>query len=508
MLKGKPVFVSWAALLLVAANWCGSALAAEKMECGDRPPNPAPPHNRGSKRVSASESTYCPLPPLPITPQRRTESKKPPSPPALMVRLKHGPRLKKPWSKGYMEDWNRKPEAVHNLLKWFGKEVESAYDYADLGVEEFSFDPDEVPVVYMIGHREVDFPASAVGKMRGYVQKGGFLLCESCCGDPDRMKWYRSLTKRMFPDQELHRLAPDHPLFRAGYELTQAQYLTKGEKSTGPPVMWGVDLGCRTAVLVSEMDMSGGWARARYSYSYGRRYCEADAVKMGANIARYAMATAEMGRKYGASFVLTDQKRPTGNEFRIAHLEHPGQWNTNPSALSMLLSEIRKTTSLEVKFGECSIPIRDLSAKRYPFAYLTGHHGFELKPNERTALRQYFASGGFLLADSCCGRVSFDECFRKLIKDVAGAELKPLPPDHPVFTSLHKIGQVMFTAPETGKGPAQLEAVHLDKRVAVVYSKYGLGCGWQHKSCAFCRGYSSADSLRLGANIVMYSMLH
>ncbi len=80
-----------AGLALIATTLCtGTALAAGdgSNEPGfvpppkDRQPPPAPP------RTISSAETYDPCCCCPITPQARTEAKKPPQPPVLITKLK------------------------------------------------------------------------------------------------------------------------------------------------------------------------------------------------------------------------------------------------------------------------------------------------------------------------------------------------------------------------------------------------------------------------------------
>jgi hypothetical protein len=53
-----------------------------------------------------------------------------------------------------------------------------------------------------------------------------------------------------------------------------------------------------------------------------------------------------------------------------------------------------------------------------------------------------------------------------------------------------------------------LEGITVDGHLAVVYSKYDLGCGWELKPHPYGVGYESRSALRLGINTVLYSMTH
>jgi hypothetical protein len=42
----------------------------------------------------------------------------------------------------------------------------------------------------------------------------------------------------------------------------------------------------------------------------------------------------------------------------------------------------------------------------------------------------------------------------------------------------------------------------------VIYSPVGLAAGWEQLGFAYNRGYSDADALRLGVNIIAYALTH
>ena len=54
----------------------------------------------------------------------------------------------------------------------------------------------------------------------------------------------------------------------------------------------------------------------------------------------------------------------------------------------------------------------------------------------------------------------------------------------------------------------ELHGLTIDGRLAVVYSPYALGCGWDGHECHECRGLVPADASRLGANIILYALTH
>ena len=101
---------------VAAPSWAGEADAGP-VDCG--PPPPAKPHHQ-----TGGES-FPPLP-LPATPLRRSEKKRPPSPPALVGKMppwaptrwitKDGKRVQ-------YRDWMTDPADVMTLLAWTGRQA-------------------------------------------------------------------------------------------------------------------------------------------------------------------------------------------------------------------------------------------------------------------------------------------------------------------------------------------------------------------------------------------------
>jgi hypothetical protein len=149
----------------------------------------------------------------------------------------------------------------------------------------------------------------------------------------------------------------------------------------------------------------------------------------------------------------------------------------------------------------------------YPFLYMTGHHDFVLSETEVAALQRYVRSGGFILGSPCCGAREFDRAFRREIQRVLpGIEMSKLPRQHPVYQILYDIKSIEYSPYMENSGelgpPLPLEGVRLGSTTPIIYSPYGIGGGWRGFSHPFARDIASRDSLRLGVNIVLYSMTH
>ena len=61
-----------------------------------------------------------------------------------------------------------------------------------------------------------------VAKLRDYLDRGGFLFCDSFFGSQQWEGFVEGM-RRVFPDREIVDLPDDHPLFHTVYDLTQRQ---------------------------------------------------------------------------------------------------------------------------------------------------------------------------------------------------------------------------------------------------------------------------------------------
>ncbi len=134
-------------------------------------------------------------------------------------------------------------------------------------------------------------------------------------------------------------------------------------------------------------------------------------------------------------------------------------------------------------------------------------------------MRKYLEQGGVLFADSCCGAKLFDKSFREAMLQIfPDKPLARIPLEHELFSE--EIGQDVRRLKRRvleGAGPnagadvremeTVLEGIELDGRYAVIYSKYDLSCALERQSTIQCEGYTPEDAVKLGTNIVLYSLI-
>ena len=505
--RGTGFRLALAALMMAGiVAGLASEARAQGETCG--PPPPAKPQRR-----TAAES-FPPLP-LPATPLRRTERKRQPSPPALVGKVILGPLkwMERDGKRIAYHDWKTDPADVANLLAWTNRQLGIHYRSIEVDLATFSYDPVELPVLYFTGHGEYALDASVTARLRQYCIDGGAIWGDACCGDERMDASFRAMVNEVFPQRPLEPLAEDHPLYSCFYRITQVRYREGGETyRTGPPVLEGVHVGCRAAIVYcGGYDLSCGWDG--HTHSHGRRVTINDARKIGANMVTYVLATYELGRFLSTERVYHQEGDPTRDRLVVAQVIHGGDWETQGSSLASLLKYVAQSTTVEVQFAKADVDLRRVDAFRHPILYMTGHRDFVLADEEVSNLRRYLAAGGVLVANACCGRQGFDTAFRREIARVLPDHpLERIPLDHAIYRTVYPIQQVEYTPLVAQEHPGldrpTLEGVTLENQLRVVYSPLGFVNGWSGAPNPYARGYRAEDALRLGINILVYAMTH
>ena len=134
-------------------------------------------------------------------------------------------------------------------------------------------------------------------KLREYLLRGGFLLCDSFYGTVEWEGFIASL-QRVFPDRPIVELPDTHPIFHAVYDLTDRpqiptwQHLPRGgDRNDGAVAHWRAILDDDERVMVMitfNNDVADGWQRAD-EYDYPQEAANL-AISLGVNFAVYALS--------------------------------------------------------------------------------------------------------------------------------------------------------------------------------------------------------------------------
>jgi hypothetical protein len=137
-----------------------------------------------------------------------------------------------------------------------------------------------------------DLSPAELETLRSFLAAGGFILVDNA-GEGAAMaafdRQFRSQLRRAFPARSLEPVASNHVLMRAFYRVTQV-----AGRRAARPVIEGLALEHRLALLYSMNDLSGAWSRD----GFGNWEFEAvpggpaqreSAVRLGVNAVLYAL---------------------------------------------------------------------------------------------------------------------------------------------------------------------------------------------------------------------------
>ncbi|MCC6354741.1 MAG: DUF4159 domain-containing protein, partial [Verrucomicrobiae bacterium] len=107
------------------------------------------------------------------------------------------------------------------------------------------------------------------------------------------------------------------------------------------------------------------------------------------------------------------------------------------------------------------------------------------------------------------GLGAFDASVRAELKKILpDGALEPVPPTHPIFSSVFKAAQVKYNSAVQGLTEPKLEGISVGGDLRVIYSPFDLEAGWQGCEHPMARAYAPESAMQLGVNLIMYAMTH
>jgi hypothetical protein len=407
-------------------------------------------------------------------------------------------------------EWNRNIHDLENLIVFIGEKLGKPTTWQTASLDLPLTELRQSPILFITGHEFPQFNQQETQKLRQFVETGGTILAEACCGSKSFDKAFRQFARDLFEDKyRLEVLRKDHPVFNSFYPLDDTYDLE------------GMDVGCRTSVFYSPRALSCLWELQDIPQWSEKAY------RIGTNIAAYATAREQLRNKLevvelpaAAKPASQPAEIPRG-AVRLATIIHDGDYKADMNAMVNLTAMLRDRAKIDVVAQGRYLRTTDEKLFEYPVVFMTGHFSFKLSDKEIEALRLYLKRGGFLVADACCGRTAFDRSFREMIKQVfPNEEFKELPGEHVIYGGQvgMPLGEVKYrqilqeelkkagVANWRGTTRPPLEVITIEGRTAVLYSKYDWTCALEGDKPFSCRGYVDEDGKKLALNIFLFAI--
>jgi hypothetical protein len=423
-------------------------------------------------------------------------------------------------------NWNRKQSDVRNLAEFASRELFGGatlgwqvYDSRKANLSAASVKSEvegllACPIVYFTGHGPLVLSTQQKEILKKYVDEGGFLLAEACCGDQEFATSFHKLMRELFPENALTRMAPAHPIWQAYYKVSPADF----------PFVDSLERGCKTVVVFTMTPVSGFWEEARFQPAKGVTAANQGqrAYQFGANVIAYATGM-QLPEQRGTKHLIADSNReqsPPRGAFKPAQLKMTNEAAPAPAAMRNLLTHVIATANIDAAPDKIDIAAFNQELAKYKFVYLHGRRRVELSDAEMENLKMHLETDGTLFADAACGKPEFDESFRTLMtKMFPTAKLEPIPPSDEMFGErINGTGNALRTVkrrekaggtgPEGGykELPPALEGIKIDGRWAVIYSKWDVGCALEKHNSTECLGHTPESALKIGMAAVLYSL--
>ena len=423
------------------------------------------------------------------------------------------------------DDWNRTPNDLTRLTryterKWKMPLTWQVIDSERAGADDYA----QTPVLFLSGSEPFQFSTSQRQALRRYVEQGGFIFADGCCGDNGFDASLRNELKAIFPEPEypLQPLDPQHPIWSIDEKVDPDHVDPEGRW------LWGINFACKTSVVYCPGNLSCYWELA----TPGEKSAPSDSVQreidtcrsIGINVLAYATNRKLKPKDAIPSTLarLEAEDNETRGHFAIAKLQHAGGCDAAPRAMTHLMESLAHTLDMHTATEIPLISLQDPGLFQYHFVYMHGRHDFRLTPQEKQQLKSFVERGGTVLADSICASPAFTKAFQREMQATFGKPLVSIPSNHPLLTAeyggadLSQVARRETIRKSDGagwkilekRGPVQLDGILVNDRWGVIFSPFDLSCALEKHVSPHCRGYTPEDATRIAINVILYSLLH
>ena len=382
----------------------------------------------------------------------------------------------------------------------------------------------------MNGHEDPVLTPAQKRLLRRYVDEGGFILAEACCGTPAFTEGFKKLLadKDMFGDEAvLEPLAPTHAIWSA-HSLVPAS-LFQGDQVPVEKKILALERGCKTVLVFSPQPLAGYWEEPRFTPKVGEVVGDPGPGQAGVPAGREHHRLRHRVRAAEAPAGPPEDPRPEGrrgeggggttsSSARSATTAATGNRPRTPCVLaaanaagtrylidvSLVKQEVRLTRTKELF--------------RTKFLYMHGKAACTIDETEAANTRAHLDPGRTLLADACGGSAALDKASRDFMAKVyPDKKLEVIPAQD--FLYSEKLNGEAITKlrcrrekadgtpqPTFEDVPPLLEGIQVDGRWVVIYSKYDIGCALEKNKSSACKGYDPDSALKLATAALLYSL--
>lgn len=192
----------------------------------------------------------------------------------------------------YDGEWKTRHAGLSILLQQFNRRTDIPVKFSQQDLKLTDERIFNMPILYLTGHEGFQFSDAEAQNLREYLNKGGFLLAEACCGRRAFNAAFLTEMKKIFPNHSLSPLPETSSLFALPNQIktlgiTPALSAQMNGKTTLAPNLLALEINGQVAVIYSPFGLAGGWEMAQNPYAFG--YDDAGALSLGENILMHTL---------------------------------------------------------------------------------------------------------------------------------------------------------------------------------------------------------------------------
>jgi len=198
-----------------------------------------------------------------------------------------------------------------------------------------------------------------------------------------------------------------------------------------------------------------------------------------------------------------------------------GSWFPDILALPHLVEKMNEWTDIKTDIGG-SFPLDSRELLHTPFVFISAHYPFMISKSEAVNFGEYLFVGGFALVEDCWANIKgdTDRALRQMLKDALRTQglsygrdwdFDILPNSHAIFHAYFDLdgppvgwgGICYHRNPNANPIHEYLEGIHVDGRLAVLYSSRDYGDSWDF---GVRQGLDSTREFQFGVNLIIFAL--
>jgi len=180
-------------------------------------------------------------------------------------------------------DWYNDPDIIPNIANYLNRTIQGNFSINQAVVRPFETEIFDYPFLFMTGHGNVHFSERDLRNLRTYLERGGFLYIDDDYGMDEAI---RREIKKLFPEQDLVELPPNHEIFHSYYSFPEGiPKIHKHDEKRPQAFAIFADDGRMKLLYTYETNISDGWTEAHNNPPD----IQEKAFRFGANLFYYLM---------------------------------------------------------------------------------------------------------------------------------------------------------------------------------------------------------------------------